>query len=247
LPPRADGLEIAFEYEPVMRVGGDLLDIISLPENRMLFFVGDSVGHGVPAALVMCAAATALRSAVAADPYPPQVLASVNRAISGLFDGRFVTAACCVVDPDQEIVELALAGHPGPIRYDAQSGVVCTDCRAGLPLGVERDTEYPVCRLDLAPGDSLIFCTDGVLEAADPAGHHYGYGRLKDETLRYGHSSAADLLARIKGSLEAHRNGTLLEDDLTLLVVRAAEVYPPKQRDREAISAPVARANPRGG
>ncbi len=131
------GVEIAFAYEPAVQVGGDILDILPLPDGRVLFFVGDAMGHGVRAALVMSIVKTALHSAVRSDPRPATVLASINRVLAQFFSDYFVTAACCLLGPGPLQGELSLAGHAGPLRYRARQTTSCNKavrrCRWGLP------------------------------------------------------------------------------------------------------------------
>lgn len=218
--PRAKGLEIAFLYEPAIQVGGDVLDIIPLGGDRVLFFVGDAMGHGVQAALVMSVVKAALQSAVESDPRPPSVLARVNKAIARLLSDHFVTAVCCLVDPGRARAEFALAGHACPLWFRAETEDVAQEGGSGLPLGIAEDTEYETTAIALAVGDTFVFSTDGIVEAFDPDGNQYGEQRLKSQVLRHGRSSAHALCAGVRHDLETHCRGRVREDDLTLLVVK---------------------------
>jgi serine phosphatase RsbU (regulator of sigma subunit) len=222
-PPQLAGLEIAFGYEPVVQVGGDVLDIIPIADGRVLFFVGDAMGHGVRAALVMSVVKAAIYSAVPVDPRPACVLASVNRTLDRLFGDYFVTAACCLVDPRGRRAELALAGAARPWHWSAKTGEVLQEGRPALPLGIAEATEYQAAPLDLGPGDALVFFTDGLVEAPNPRGKQYGDERLKTQILRHGRSSAAELCAGIRHDWESHCQDRSREDDVTLLAVKLVE------------------------
>ena len=129
------GVEIAFAYEPAVQVGGDVLDIIPLPDGRMLFFVGDAMGHGVRAALVMSIVKTALHAAARSDPRPAAVLESINRVLAEFFSDYFVTAACCLLAPDHLKGELSLAGHAGPLWFRAKTDDVVQQGGSAAPVG----------------------------------------------------------------------------------------------------------------
>jgi len=221
--PALRGLEIAFGYEPASQVGGDVLDIVPLDGGRVLFFIGDAMGHGVQAALVMSAVKAALHSAIPSDPRPASVLTRINKVIARLLGDRFVTAACCLIDAAGPAAELALAGHAAPLRYRRQTGDVVQEGAAGLVLGIDENAQYETTSIALGSGDTLVFSTDGLDEAFDPNGNQYGAKRLKNDVLRHGGSSAEELCASIQRNLREHCRGHVMEDDLTLLVVKLAD------------------------
>ena len=202
-------------------MGGDILDIVSLSEGRAFFFVGDAMGHGVRAALVMCIVKTALHAAVQSDPCPGAVLTSINRVLARFCSDSFVTAACCLWDPARLQARLSVAGHPGPLCFRAGTENVVQQSGSGLPLGIAEDTEYAAVPLALGAGDTLVFFTDGIVEAFDPSGAQYGTERLEAQVLRNGGASAQELCASIQRDQERHCKDRIREDDLTLLVVKA--------------------------
>jgi serine phosphatase RsbU (regulator of sigma subunit) len=218
--PEIRGLEIAFEYEPAIEVGGDLLDIIPLADGRTLFFVGDAMGHGVQAALVVSVVKTALHSAVQADPDPSSVLASINEVIAGLFSENFVTAVCCLVDSDGRRAEISLAGHMGPLWFQSETGSVVQNNDGGLPLGIAEDSEYEMFSISLHGKDALLFYTDGIVEAFDRRGNQYGEERLKRQLSDHGGSSPKSVCTSVRRDLKAHCKEHPRDDDLTLLAVK---------------------------
>ena len=231
-PQSVDGLEIAWVYEPAAQVGGDVLDIIRLPGQRVLLFVGDAMGHGAPAALLMCMVKTALQSAVANCPSPARVLAHINQLVFGMLDSHFVTAACCLVDPGQGDARLSLAGHAGPLWFRSASREVVAQGAIGLPLGIAEQPHYEETHIKLQPEDVLFFYTDGIIEACGRGEEQYGHLRLTDLVRRHGRRAADGLLARVRRDLARHCNGRVMSDDLTLLAIRAV----PRKRARSARS-----------
>jgi sigma-B regulation protein RsbU (phosphoserine phosphatase) len=217
--PNVRGLEIAFEYEPAIQVGGDSLDIIPLGDGRALFFVADAMGHGVQAAMVMSVVKAALHSAAQADPHPARVLESVNDVVARLFSEHFVTAACCLVDSDGLSAEISLAGHAGPLWFRSEMGSVVQENDAGLPLGIAEGTEYETSSIALKSKDALLFYTDGIVEAFNRQGDPYGEKRLKKQLQDHGGSDPKSLCTSIRRDLKTHCGKHAQNDDLTLLAV----------------------------
>jgi len=217
------GLDIAFRYEPAIQVGGDILDILPFGDGKVLLFVGDAMGHGVQAALVMCAVTTAVHAAVNSDPCPETVLTRVNEVLVRMRVGSFVTAVCCVIDSTDLQTELSLAGHAGPLWFRNETAQTVEQGDGGLPLGVREDTEYVTTRIALQQGDALVLFTDGIVEAFDDQRRQYGAGRLKDQLIHCGRSSAEEICAAIRRDLAAHCRSATRADDVTLLVLKVPE------------------------
>ena len=218
--PDVAGLDIAFEYDPAIQVGGDLLDVIPVDGDRVLLFVADAMGHGVSAALVTSVVKAALDASVEASPAPTDVLAGINRALIRLLGFSFVTAACCLVDGERHAVEIALAGHQPPLHLSRRSGEVAHRGEGGLPLGVDRTATYVSAPVPLSPGDTLLLYTDGVVEAMNRSDKQYGTARLEAQFRTHGSKKTRELLTAIRADLEAHAEGRELGDDVTLLAVK---------------------------
>lgn len=217
------GLDIAFRYEPAIQVGGDILDILPFGDGKVLLFVGDAMGHGVQAALVMCAVTTAVQAAVQSDPCPESVLTKVNEVLMHMRVESYVTAACSVIDSTELQAKLSLAGHAGPLWFRGEMAQTVEQSRGGLPLGVAEDTEYVTTRIALQQGDALVLFTDGIVEAFDDERRQYGAARLKDQLIRCGRSSAEEICAALRRDLAAHCRSATKTDDVTLLVVKVPE------------------------
>ena len=218
------GLDIAFRYEPAIQVGGDMLDIFPLCDRKVLLFLGDAMGHGVQAALVMCAVTTALHAAVKTDPCPKNVLAKVNDVLVRLRMESFVTAVCCIIDSCELYAELSTAGHPGPLWFRAEEAHTVEQLGGSLPLGVRQEAVYETTRIDLRQEDVLLVFTDGITEAFDQKQRQYGVERLKEQLVLCGKSCAEEICATIYGDLTAHCRTVARADDLTLLAVKVSDM-----------------------
>lgn len=203
-------------------VGGDFYDIYPTPDGWGIA-IGDVVGKGQDAASVTAAARHAIRVLGHWNADPAEVLRRVNEImLAEAFGGRFVTADVAHLSWHDGRLRMVLgsAGHPSPVR-------VWPDGRAqlieggGEPLGIFADGEAKVKELDLATGDVLFFCTDGLTGARSPEFEYFGE-RLTDSLAGLSGRSAADIVAGMQRLLVEFCGGVLL-DDVTMLALRVGE------------------------
>lgn len=147
--------------------------------------IGDVQGHDVRAAGLMGQLRIALRAYASEGHRPDAVLARASHFFHGLAtaeddpgDLRFATCYYAEVDPATGTVESARAGHLDPVVRMADGTALILATAGGLPLGIDPDTDYPTTRLALEPGDTLMLCTDGLVETG---GHDLqsGWHRLR--------------------------------------------------------------------
>jgi PAS domain S-box-containing protein len=176
LPPRLPeiaGIELAGRYRPVgegIEVGGDFYDLFEMGDDNWAVVIGDVCGKGAEAAALTALVRYTIRAIATADKLPSEVLQLLNDAIlRQRTDNRFSTVAYARVSRDGPglRVELTSGGHPLPVLVRAGGGVE-TVGRPGTLLGVVPDPTLYDVAVDLAPGDSLVFYTDGVTEAGAP-------------------------------------------------------------------------------
>lgn len=171
--PQIPGLHTAVRYLPAgsgLHIGGDWYDVIQVPGGRTVLVVGDVQGHDVHAAGVMGQLRVALR-AYAAEGHPPEaVLSRACRFLADLDTGLFATCVYVDIDVARDTVDVLRAGHPDPVVRHADGSSTVRGVPGGLPLGVDPDESYPVTRIDLDPGDTLLLASNGLLESrrADP-------------------------------------------------------------------------------
>ncbi|MFD3545273.1 SpoIIE family protein phosphatase [Streptomyces sp. NPDC058655] len=168
--PEITGGEIAVRYHSAWsgrEVGGDWYDVISLPRDRVGIVVGDVQGHDTHAAAIMGQLRIALR-AYAGEGHPPStVLARASRFLAELDTERFATCMYAQVDLESGSVRAVRAGHLGPLIRHTDGRTGWPNVRGGLPLGLATafaQEEFPETRLDLVPGETLVLCTDGLVE-----------------------------------------------------------------------------------
>ena len=216
LPELADW-EVAAYYRPAREVGGDFYDVIPISEDRMGFVIGDVTDKGVPAALVMAATRSVLRASVQRLVDPGAVLERVNEHLCpDMPEKMFVTCLYGVLDTTTGHFRFANAGHDLPYVKTAGGSV---ELRArGMPLGLMTGMAYEEKEIVLAPGDSLLLHSDGVVEAHSPAGEMFGFPRLKEAVARY--PGGSELIDRVLADVRAHTGDDAeQEDDITMVTL----------------------------
>ncbi|MDQ6661132.1 MAG: SpoIIE family protein phosphatase, partial [Chloroflexota bacterium] len=221
--PTLSGWQLAPFYRPAQEVGGDFYDFLPLEDGRLGLVIGDATGKGVPAALVMVTACTMLRAASQGTLSPGKVLAQVNDLLAATIPGgMFVTCFYVVLDPGSGRLCYANAGQDWP--YLRHSNGVSTLQATGMPLGMMSGTSYEEQEATLGVGESLLFYSDGLVEAHNADYEMFGLPRL--EALVGEDSMGSTLINVVLSELKAF-TGTdwEQEDDVTLLALQRTENY----------------------
>jgi sigma-B regulation protein RsbU (phosphoserine phosphatase) len=221
--PSIPTMDLAAYYRPSERAGGDYYDFFPLPEGKWGIFLADVSGHGTPAAVLM-AVTHCIAHTHPGPPVPPgKLLHHLNRQLATLYtneNGNFVTAFYGVYDPANRLLTYASAGHNPPRLKRCQDGsLLALDGASGFPLGIFADATYEEGGLALQRGDQIIFYTDGVTEAHNPAGDMFGTDRL-DQVLEDCSLQASALLDSVLQSVQEFTAGHPADDDRTLIVAR---------------------------
>ncbi|MEU1597574.1 SpoIIE family protein phosphatase [Streptomyces sp. NPDC005708] len=242
LGPRIPGMTVAARYVPTgggLQVGGDWYDLIQLPGGtsgtnssggRFALTIGDVQGHDVRAAGLMGQLRIALRAYAAEGHRPDAVLSRASRFLHGMTHGedgadlRFATCLYVEVDPATGTLEIARAGHPDPAIRMADGTVLMRPTAGGLPLGIDPDADYPTTRLVLEPGETLLLCTDGLIETG---GHDLDTGwrrirRILEEHQGDMEGLADALVQAVHGPSSHHATGPLTdrrEDDIAVVLL----------------------------
>lgn len=220
--------ELAGHSESSDEVGGDLLEVIPLPEDRVFVAVGDAAGHSIPAAMLMASVRGALRSLFDPStfnsdctPIPPphEVLRRVNFVLHGIANAnQFMTMFCAILDGRRMQIEYASAGHP-PVLLMRSGDAEKLDER-GLVLGVLDDTSYESTIISLQPGDLLALYTDGVSEAIDDSRQMFGVEGISAIASQYQKEKVAAILEHVWSGLQQHLSEKSAPDDRTLALLR---------------------------
>jgi GAF domain-containing protein len=219
LPRRVAGLTMHGICLPAMEVGGDYYDLVPLPDGRLALALGDVTGKGTAAVMLMAMVKTALLSQVSTDPQPHPVLQTLNTLAVDLMQGQLMTFFYALYDPATRVLTYSNAGHLYPYIRRAD-GSLDYIAGGGLPLGALPTVAPKVFTLQVAPGDLLVFFSDGIVEAADSGGEMFSFERV-EETLRQV-PPGADLRLLVEDIVDRVHAfaGGAPQDDVTLLIAR---------------------------
>ena len=216
--PASEGVEFATLFEPSAAIGGDYFDILRLSERELAVVIADVSGHGLSSGLRMAMLKAALLILVEETRKPEEILRRLDTVVRTKGTTRvFVTATLGLLDLQTGVLRLTNAGHPP--TYRIRDGEVEEILLPSSPLGGLGHT-YGHREVALEPGDVVVWLSDGLIEATDPAAEPFGYDRIV-ETLRGGAGEdAAEVRNRLLDAIARHTGGKPPEDDRTLVVMR---------------------------
>ena len=224
-PPRVEGLDVAAFSVYCDETGGDYYDYIAMDGERsgaVLFAVGDVMGHGIGSALVMASARAVLRNSAARCTDLGQLLTRVNaQLVPDMVGRRYVTMLLWMVDPKSGSVRWANAGHQPAIVYDPATDSFDQSGQDGIPLGFDEAAVYGEYAYGpVREGLVMVLATDGVWEMQNAQGEFFGMERLKACVRVAAGGTAEQIAGAVRAELEAFRDGAVVRDDVTLVVIK---------------------------
>jgi sigma-B regulation protein RsbU (phosphoserine phosphatase) len=186
--PSIQGIELAARCQTANRVGGDYYDFIPIPSvrsrakkaasgepGRWSLTIGDVMGKGVPAGLIMTMLRGMLRAEVLNGHSPARILQHLNQVMYADLENsnRFVTLFYSEYDPQTQILSYSNAAHNPPLLWQAATNSVKRLDTLGMLIGLDADTHYQDAQVQLQPGDTLIYYTDGFTDAANRSGDRF--------------------------------------------------------------------------
>lgn len=240
--PDIPGLELAACYLNADRVGGDYYDFIPANYDRLTdksgevqlankwsITIGDVMGKGVPAGLIMTMTRGMLRAEVLNGHSPARILQHLNRVMYADLENssRFVTLFYSEYDPATQILTYTNAAHNPPLYWQAATDRILRLDTKGMLIGLDADSQYEEAQVQLHPGDTIIFYTDGFTDAANQEGE-----RFNEENLIHTFHTACQqqltsqgTLDRIVSTLNSFTgNERANGDDMTMVVLKVKSV-----------------------
>lgn len=216
---RAGAVTVSHAFQPVAAVGGDFLDYFVLTDETIGLYLGDVSGKGLPAALYAALAVGTLRGVHKTGTLPSDVLATLNRRlmIRGM-PRRHAAIQYAVFDPRTQNLRIASAGIPGPFHLAAGNCAMLE--LPGIPAGLFPGTSYDTVTVHLQPGDSVLFCTDGLTDAFDCGEMQFGTERLRGICSAQPEAPPAEFLGRIFAAVEEFSRGREQFDDMAAALFR---------------------------
>lgn len=207
---------------PAREVGGDFFDVVNLDDNRLFVSIGDVVGKGVPAALLMANVMAIQRAQLKnLDTFSLEKLAnSLNQVICDLNKpNQFISALFGIIDISTGLFEFVNAGHLPSIVINRSNEVTLLK-EADIVLGILETNDYKTQKINIQAGSTILMYTDGLTEAANEVMDEFGIDLLI-ETIKINQSkSAKEICSDILAKSDEFRKSTEQNDDITMILIK---------------------------
>jgi sigma-B regulation protein RsbU (phosphoserine phosphatase) len=220
--PEIAGYQIAASSTPAREVGGDFYDFIEIGKEKTGVIIGDVTGKSVSGALVMSASRSVFRILSEEDLTVRKSMLRANQRLKeDVKSGMFVALLFAVLNSASRKLTLCNAGQIQPIHFSANTGEARLVESKGdtFPLGIMADADYQETELQLAPGDRLLFYTDGIVEAMNDKEEIFGFERLLSVVQQSEFMDADSLLKQVLNEVNAFAGNVSQHDDLTVIAV----------------------------
>ncbi|MBA3295658.1 MAG: SpoIIE family protein phosphatase [Acidobacteria bacterium] len=236
-PHDVPGLGITALCVPAREVGGDYYDFFHLAGDRLGILIADVAGKGTSAALYMAELKGLVLALSQSHSSPRALLLEVNRIISENLDSRsFITMTYAVIDRRQATMTYCRAGHTPLVFMGGAGSSMGSGAQILTPNGMVVGLRFPgasekfdelleEARIELAVGDVIVFYTDGISEAMNPASDLFGEARLSTIIEQHGHLESGELRERILREIEAFVAGADQHDDMTMVLVKVGKTF----------------------
>jgi serine phosphatase RsbU (regulator of sigma subunit) len=211
---------IAIHTTTASELGGDYCDLIDTPDGGTFFILGDVTGHGIGASLIATMMKTVCSSTFQESSSLENVIKKMNKVLfQAVKRKKHMTAVLGILDPARNMVEFCCAGHPYPLLRGADGQTRFLE-KPQPPLGFRPNYRWTTQQIALAPGDSLVLYTDGIVEATNLAGESYGFGQLKILVSRLGSLPPDQIISGLLTDLREFTGVSGTEDDVTFCVIQ---------------------------
>ena len=234
-PPRMPGLVVTAFLQPAREVAGDYYDFLPITGSMIGMLIADVAGKGLAAGLYMAQLKVIVQSLSRFHHEPKAFLSAVNKVVSANLDGKsFITMLYGVVDIERREMTFARAGHCPLIHVPADQPAGMRKARLlvpdGLVVGLQIDDGTMFDNLlqeqtiALAPGDLVVWFTDGISETMNEAFECFGEERLAQVVEQYAHLPFDQLRSYILAELRAFAAGADQHDDMTMILMKIEPV-----------------------
>jgi sigma-B regulation protein RsbU (phosphoserine phosphatase) len=218
--PDVPGYEIAGRSKQHYLVGGDFFDFIPCGDHSLMICLGDVIGKGLPASLLMSNVNAILKTQASQDPSPAAALSVANTMLfNSTAVDKFVTLVALRLDPEAHSLQYANAGHTKPILLDSAGSLSRLEER-GIMLGLTEKFSFTPGQLPMNSGDMLVIYSDGITEGTNLAGEEFGEEALCRLLTDLRNLPAAQLIDHVFAAVESYIDTSKEQDDMTLVVVR---------------------------
>jgi len=219
IKPQHQRAEFSARFLPARTIGGDLYDFLQYDPNRSAIALGDVSGKAAPAALYAALVSGIMRAAANQHPSPSEMLKTLNDGLQERrVDSQYVTMLFAVWNDENQTLQIANAGSVQPLF--CRDGEVETVKAEGFPLGMFPNATYEEFSLSTRPGDSLVFFSDGIVDAQNAKGEMFGDERLVAIVKKHHQKSASKIADIILSEVGKFQGRCDRFDDETVVVLR---------------------------
>ncbi len=218
--PPITGYDVSAITKSVHFVGGDYYNVAKISDTQTAFCIADVAGKGLPGALLMSNLQASLKPLIRKNLEPSELCSRLNRILCEIMpENKFISFFYGVLDSSTNRLIYCNAGHNPPLLVRV-NGWVDELKSSGAILGRFPNWTYAEKDQPLQPGDTMVFFTDGVVEACNEQCEPFGETRLVNLVREFGHGRAADVQEKLMNAISSHCGGKL-QDDATMIVLRA--------------------------
>ena len=221
--PQISGFDITGRCLTANHVGGDFFQYLNMSQERYAIALADVTGHAMEAAIPALLFDGILESQIGLDEEIDKLFRNLNRILHKKLNNRtFVCFVMGKLDPSKGIIEITNGGCPYPFHFRHSTGDIIELQIDAYPLGVRPDYSYSVLEIQLEPGDRVVFCSDGIIEATNASGDMFGFERTANVVLEGSKEglSAEDLLEYIFSEINLFTKSAPRTDDQTIVVLK---------------------------
>ncbi|WP_446742514.1 SpoIIE family protein phosphatase [Silvibacterium acidisoli] len=217
--PQHEHAEFSARFIPARTIGGDMYDFLVYDTNRSAVVLGDVSGKSTAAALYAALVSGIMRAAASEHLSPSALLESLNDSLQERrLDSQYVVMVYALWNDENRTVQIANAGATQPLI--CRGGEVSTVQAEGFPLGMFPNVKYEEFSLATQPGDSLVFFSDGIVDAQNDDGDMFGDERLKAVVKKNNQKSASKIADAIIAEVSRFQSGRERFDDETVVVLK---------------------------
>jgi serine phosphatase RsbU (regulator of sigma subunit) len=219
--PQVRGVSFSAHFEPTASIGGDYYDVFNLDKSKLAVAIGDVSGHGLSTGLVMAMVKAAITTLVEEGADEATLFHRLNDLVRRSTERRaFMTLAFTIFDLERGRIRHTNAGHLYP--YMLRDGVDAPISieSPSLPLGVRSEITTRTVEVDLREGDTIVYLSDGIVEAQDEEGDPFGFEKLERILAEQSDRSPSAIRDAILNAVAQHTGTRPADDDRTVMVLR---------------------------
>lgn len=217
-PPTVPGYAFDSHYSPALGVGGDYYDFIPLSEEHYAVIIADVSGKGISAALYMAKLSSEVRFHSAGKTDAAEIVRRVNKAmVKELTDGMFITMLLIVLNTKTGEIQMASAGHSGPVVRRSNGQSLALQVPENQPLGMPNYGGFEQSTFRIVPGEVVVMFTDGVSEGMNRNQQLFGEPRIHEAVGKAVDATPSGVKEAVLDALESFCGGADQNDDITLI------------------------------